>query len=105
MLFFKTVLHHLGSLLLRGLNDILNNVIVQHDNKSSIKLLSIKTIFNFFKLFKRNRCKSFNLPGDILVAHCVAEDLPMGYGIAMEFKYKYHTRTLLNILLMISIVF
>jgi hypothetical protein len=36
----------------------------------------------------------FNLPGDIPVAHCVAEDLRMRAGIALEFKYKYHAYAL-----------
>jgi hypothetical protein len=36
----------------------------------------------------------FNLPRDIPVAHCIAEDLRMGAGIAVKFKYKYHAYAL-----------
>jgi hypothetical protein len=47
----------------------------------------------------------FNLSGDVCLAHCVAEDLRMGDGIAMEFKYKYLANIALIKTIMISIVF
>lgn len=31
----------------------------------------------------------FKLPIDIALAHCVAQDLRMGAGIAVEFKYEF----------------
>jgi hypothetical protein len=53
-----------------------------------------KNIFNFLKkyflIFLSYLIEIdenlFNLPSDVALAHCVAEDLRMGFGIAGEFK-------------------